>query len=310
VYNQICELFFYGCSFDYNFKIADVRFVVNFTDCHLEFSYQAGMTYLISVGPDDGSTFVMKGGRIIPVGGAPTQAFINVLTTANRGGGALFDGVNMVGLGQTLNFYFADGPGRIAVNNGFGGDNFTCPYLLSASSNLLSDPNFVQFGTLPDAFIVNDTAPITNRLIGTNIQLAQVTVGGTNYLQATRGATTGAATASFALVAPIKGKNARAGFKILVKSATSPAPTGTINIFFGYCTLIPISGSVTVPQFGNGVFPQLATITPNAASFMTEGTGQFTAPAYATHAVILVQMGNWGGNGDQLYFSAPEITEM
>lgn len=310
---RFLELFFYGCSIDYNFKIADISDgFVAFTDCHLEYSIQPGSSYMVVVGPTDGATFTMKGGYILVPSGTPTTAFINVTTTQHRGGGAFFDGVFMNGLGQTTAFNFSDGTGRIAVSNTLSIDTWQNPVIMNVNQNLLTDPLFQQNGgTLPDATIIADTATITSRLTGTNIQLSSIAGVGTNYLKATKGSTSSAFSAAFIITAPLKGKSARAGMKISVKSNTAGPPAGNINLYFGYCAFVPTSATNTVPTLANAYFPSQGPAPFNpTTSFVEYSAAQYTAPSWATHAMIYVEMGQWGANGNSLVFSTPVITEM
>lgn len=305
------NLMFYGCSIDYNVKVANINSgTVFFTDCHVEYSDAASV--MISVGSGNGATFRMSGGDIFRTTGTGTYAFIDVGTTQYRGGGAQFDGVFMNGIGQTTSVEFSTGTGRIAVNNSFSIDTWQNPTLLNLNQNLLTDPLFQQNGgTLPDATIIADTAAITNRLTGTNIQLSSIAGVGTNYLIATKGSTSSAFSAAFILFAPLKGKSARAGMKISVKSNTAGPPAGNINLFFGYCAFLPTSATNTVPTFANAIFPAQGPAAFNpTTSFVEYSAAQFTAPSWATHAMIYVEMGQWGSNGNSLAFSTPVITEM
>ena len=305
--NASGEFVFSQCSFDYNprhFYINGGR--VNLSGCHIE-----GATYAaepIYIGSANGGTFVMQGGWMLCTG-SNTSSIVSVNTTANKGGGASFRDVSMNNLGSAT--YFATGTGRCTVSNTFSYDTRQNPLLLSAAGNLLVDGGF-EGSVVADAFISADTVAITSRVTGTNIALTNSSTyarTGTQSLKAAK--TYGAGTAcAFVILGALQDKSSASNKKLYYKKPGSE--TGTVFVSFGYAN-IQSSPTTGVPYVYKELDSGTTTITFTSSAVdwtvLQSAEPILTAPSWATHSVIVVNMANFVGPGN-LYFDDAEITAL
>ena len=295
---------FTSCSFDYSTRVASVlagRVFLN--NCHVEASNYAAEPFYLS--GSTGATLVMNGGWLLCTG-TNTSNIAYVGTTASKGGGAFFRDVFMNN--TTTATYFATGTGNIEVSNPVTYDTpSNLPILLRLDQSLAIDGGFEQT-TPQDVFITSDTAAITSRLTGTDIQLASVAANprsGSRSLKMTK-VFDGGSACGFAFVAPLKAGKRYAGTRVWY--AKYGSQTGTMYISYYFAA---VRDSTTTPQIVKLGSLATTTITFTSSTVAyTAVTGGFDlgkAPAWATHIVMSVNADGVGA-GD-LYFDDFEAYE-
>ena len=295
---------FQACSFDYNAKQFKVQQGRVFLDgCHVEATNYTVEPFV--VGSGNGATLIMNGGWLLCVG-SNTVSIVNCTTTALQGGGAYFNNVSMNNLGTAE--YFATGNGVVEVNGVVSYDTRLNPLLLSAKQNRLMDGSF-EGATVVDATIAEDTAAITSRTSGTNINL---TLDGTQFrsgtqsLKATKAFGSGSKS-SFRLLAPVD-RNMSCGKRIFYKKPGSQ--TGTMTITHGWVNVVYDQAGVPIILKAVAVGSLNVVFNASAVDWTEFKTGEPVqkAPAWATHAYLTVSM--FAMNAGDLYFDDAIFTQM
>jgi hypothetical protein len=300
--NAAGGIHFINCSVDYNTDFGEVRAgYVTLTDCHMELSTYTS-SYLNANGV--GAAIDMNGGWLVCSGvcphnsdsfayaaaGAsvrirPTKAN-NMLNVANRWGkGAGFIDVDI------YNSYSIT-------------DN---PIITSDSNNILADGGFKSTKIVDDVFITDDTAPITSRTSGTNINLstsADAFKTGAKSLKATK--TFGSGSPSSFMIAASIEKHSRVGISLNYKKID--AATGTMYISWAYAAGYKVdSNGVPLLSKIEGFATKTVSLSgPTEWVNVTRGEPFGKSPAWATHIAILVNMD--GLNAGSVYFDDVVIT--
>lgn len=306
---------FNGCSLDYNTKqVSVLAGKVFLTDCHVEASDYAATP--ITIANSNGATFVMRGGWLLVTSAIPNSmsSIINCATTANQGGGALFDGVYMNNL-QTTTGYFAEGVGTVKIKNYFSTNTSNNPQLLSSAANKLSDGGFeTTFGATyatDNWFIFADGAAITDRLNGTNIDAAQSNTyarSGTYSLKLTKNTAAGNV-AAYMLAVPVSPGD-RAACKFYVKRPGTEA--GAVTFSLGYGSFINNASGIPIALRAATHASDSTTLAGGAAvdwTSIAEGEPTERAPEWATHYYINIVMTAVVGSAS-IYIDDVEVTVM
>lgn len=293
---------FINCSVDYNTDFGEVRAgYVTLTDCHMEIGTYTS-SYLNANGV--GAAIDMNGGWLLCTGRCPhnSDSFAyaaegasvrirptkanNMLNTANRwgkGGGVIDVDI--------CNSY------QITEN----------PIITADSNNLLADGSFESTTVVDDVFITDDTAPITSRTSGTNINLstsADAFKTGAKSLKATKTFGSGSPS-SFAITAYIE-KHSRVGIALNYKKID--AATGTMHISWAYAAGYKVDSN-GVPRLSKieGIGTKTVSLSgPTEWVNVTRGEPFGKSPAWATHIAILVNMDSIAAGS--VYFDDVVIT--
>lgn len=306
--NSNGSLVFANCSFDYNIKQFELSGASKtfLTNCHVEANNYALPPITLT---GDGCTFVMKGGWFLITGSIPHTCSSIVNCNSSGNGGAEFDSVFMHNL-LTSTGYFAEGTGSVEVRY-FGNATTSNPKLLSANKNLLASGSLESTIFPADNIFINtDTAAITSRVTGTNIQLTRDTSvfrTGTASLKAHKVGGSGS-NALFIIAVPI-GLRSKPNHRLYYKKPGTE--TGTMFISCGFATLDILSSGI--PKILNNMTrsSQTVTFTSSAVDWTVQASGDpvVTVPSWATHYYISVNISNFVGPGD-VYFDDIEITTM
>lgn len=217
-------------------------------------------------------------------------------------------GLTMVDGSYTIN----DGAGPfktdkvVCIN---GGGNPRIPTLKAEAQNLIADPNFAK-SSIVEWYISSDTAAITSRTVGSNVNLAKDTAtfrtGGDASMKVTKTYGAGSA-ATIQIVVPIKsGKLAM--YELYMKGTSL---TGNIYVTAFHCsraynTSIGTPVSARTVQFGPSKTIDSSTLTDWVR--VAQSTRRDYTPEWATHMIIEINMVSMK-NGD-LYIDDVRATEL
>ena len=194
------------------------------------------------------------------------------------------------------------------------------PALTSSLNNLAIDGGFESAnGILDDVSIAQDTASITSRVVGTNINItqssAQAHSGSKSLAFAKINATVSVADGQIAI--PLQSRQGRLGlslwYDIVSGIPASSTGSGTIYVTLNWAAGMRVNAS-GVPSWTQRITVPLGTLTLNNAAYPSGGWTNWLvkvgrAPAWATHALIYVSLDNWIGP-DTIYFDDLVLTTM
>ena len=307
--NANAGFFFSACSFDYNakqFNISGTK--VYLANCHVE----AGKTTYTSTPitlAGDGGTFIMFGGWLLQTGAsAATNGYV-VDTTAS-GGLALFDGV-FINNSQTSTGLFATGTGEVILKRCQSNATSLNPQLLSSVASLLADGGFEQTTVRDDVFVYIDTAAITSRTDGANIDLSTSTAQARTGSRSLRFDKVGGAfsDSDFIIAAPVRHGSHPAARLYYRKPG---AETGTMFVDTAFARLgVNGSGVPVVLHKAASIASVQVTFTSAAVGWTEVVSAEPTerTPAWATHFIIIFNLTQFVGPG-AVYFDDVLITEM
>jgi len=306
-YNSEGELRFTACSFDYNLKQFDISGgKVGLTECHIEAEKATYTSTPISVA-GDGGLFTMHGGWLLQTGdGAASNAYVVNVGHANAY--AYFDGVFMNN-NQTTTGKFGQGVGPLRVTNTHSYATSLNPRLLSDFSNSLSDSGFELAAIVDNIFVSSDTAAITSRITGTNVNIALSTAWVENGAQALRIRKVGGTStnAAITIAAPISPRSFPA-FKLSYSKPGTEA--GSISIASAFATLQENGNGVPVVGKTQDIDAIEPTFTSTATGWIQHQSGEpsVRAPAWATHLIVTISLFNFPA-GD-IYIDNAFISEL
>jgi hypothetical protein len=320
------EHFLFGCSVDYTNQLVVGQGSPNrlhLSQCHVEprgvsvGGDPTSTSILLGNGSDpraavsgrdsfididgNGSYFRMAGGWFDPnnTGGNGPYSYSNLVNLRSKSSLAVFDGVAMDNMWNTNNCFWT-GLGNCIVENTQikndpSGANMPSRITDQARGNLLREGQFTT-GSFPDLwYISTDTATVTNRLTGTNINITRPS--GQNVMRLTKVAS-GAGRIS--CLVPIR-KNCKIS---MFGEVLRPSSGNAAGDLFAELRWVNMQGldSNGVPILGNpdGVTArtsvQLTNTTGAWTSFelkVTESTGtpgtmDDVAPSWATHVRVVI----------------------
>lgn len=239
--NAAGNIHFNGSSIDYCGVIADAqRGGIHFDNCHIEGNSVAvpytDIPFQTSTNQD--SVITVTGGRWTNAVTLNTTGITYCVDCDNTdsAGGVIFDGVLIYNT-LTTTGKFASGVGRVLTKNllvYYSGAGLTENDMLSDALTLLQDGGFEK-ATVDEVVIYADTAGITDRVNGANIDLTTSAVAkrtGAKSLCITK---VGAGAARARLILPITDKTKHIGWSLYY--AKPGVETGQIYIY-GYYTQV------------------------------------------------------------------------
>lgn len=310
------EMFFSQCSIDYNTKqIETTSGVVICTDCHIESDPSVHTSAPFTCNTSGASGLLRFAGcRFVYKSVAGNAGFTSMFDTDNTTGGVVIDNC-WYDIGGTVlpSSWIAKktGVGRYVETNYATNPNTNVLWWPTATSgeNLMNDPGFEGAAFPQDLIqIEGDTAAITARITGTNINLTQDATqyhSGAKSLKMQKGA---GFNARFAIIVPIRNKGRVFGSIWYTKPGTG---AGSFIIGVGYLNMLAMGNAITNPLTYNETDTGSVTIAISGTSAIG-WTQQFlnfpVAPANATHAYIFVNANSFTGS-DALYFDDLVMTE-
>lgn len=278
---------FVACSFTYNGDIAVLSGGAKafLSDCHIEDS-DTNPNVMFTITNDwgylsvRGGVFMIEGST--PIGSRTRPAYVS--TTDAK---VLFADVWMQNIGLASGT-FATGTVEVRGTH-FPSTATTFAKLIDAGQNLLYDGSFEQAGVFDAWAIVADTAPITDRLNGANIDLSRSTVTartGTGSLRIHKNNLAGAAKA--ALFVPVQpGRPMSWELYVSVPSADQGAIT-----YRAAWAIVDRHGyrELETAQQSDISKPSTA---PLAWTVKDSGARWRVPPPWATHLVISLDLGAW-----------------
>lgn len=292
-----------GSSLDYNGVQAVAQAGRIFLDnCHIEATNYASEPFVTY--PVNGATIIINGGWMLCTGSNTSVIFLSQ-TTARQGGGITVKDmfINAMGTGR-----WKSGVGRFSLTNITSFNTSNNPKLSSATENRLTDGGF-EGATVLDAIITADSAAITSRTVGTNINLTtSVTYARTGARSLKVAKTFGGGSAcQFMLIVPLS----RMGSLCHSLGYYKKPGAGTGNVFIstGY-TSLQINAGVELPVQSVITGTETVTFTAAAVDWTATQSGEpsTSAPSWATHFFVAVNMDSFVGP-DSIYFDDFEFYE-
>ena len=269
--------------------------------CHMEAGTYASAPFVTY--PVNGATIVIDGGWM-QCTGANTSTIFESQATEAQGGGIFVSNVFMNSLGSGR---WKSGPGRFSLVNPISYNISSNPTLSSLAENRLADGGF-EMATVIEAFITADTAPITSRTAGSNINLTTSTAqarSGARSLRMLKSFGAGSP-CSFVIAVPLARVGSLVNFLGYLKKPG--ADTGQVFISSGYAKIQNINGLDTLQKItSSGLDTVTFTAAPVDWRSTATGEPQTHAPGWATHFIVSVNADNFSGGS--LYFDDFELYE-
>lgn len=302
--NPNCALHFDHCSVDYN----EVNCVaeegrVFFDVCHIEADSYATPPFVTY--PVNGATIKIDGGWMLCTG-TNTSDIFESQTTENQGGGIFVDGVSMNNMGSGR---WNTGTGRFTIDAISSYDVSNNPKLCSPIQNKLGDGGF-ELATVIDAFIESDTAAITARTVGANINLTTSATHARTGAKSLKAAKTfgGGSACIFSLCATLSKNQPIVNYAGYYKKPN--AGTGDVYITHSFVKVVQDAGiDVVVKSLVVGTTSVTFTAAAVDWTLLQSGEPTVHAPEWATHYTVQVNMDGFVGP-DDIYFDDFEIYEI
>jgi hypothetical protein len=303
-------LYLIGSSLDYNARQIVIEGAhVTLTDCHVEARDHESPP--ITVAGNGGSLHV-SGGWFVLTGDHPrtVPAIVECALPPGAAGGVIFYGAF---LNNLLTKGSAESGPRLAIGGGpvrlVGVQSYDItqnPRIIGEAQNRLRDGDFE--GESPrDPFILADTAPVIDRLVGANIILSSSTDMARRGARSLRCRKLGKAgsEASFSFIVPIT-PGQIADFELYYRRPG--LETGTIHISHGYGlgTLGPAGIPGLVDAVSSGATEERLPHGDNGWVRVASGEPTVRAPAWASCFFVQVNLVNF--NGGDIYFDQAIIT--
>lgn len=293
---------FDNVSLDYNGVQAVAKAGKIFlSHCHMEAGTYASAPFVTY--RENGATIVINGGWMQCTGNNTSTIFESQATEA-QGGGIFVSNVFMNSLGSGR---WKTGSGRFSLVNPTSYNINSNPTLSSAAENRLADGGF-EMDTVIEAFITTDTAPITSRTVGSNIDLTTSTAQSRSGMRSLRmfksfGA---GSLCSFVIAVPLARVGSLANFLGYLKKPGTE--TGQVFVSNGYAKIQNINGLDTLLRVTTrGLDTITFTADPVDWRSVASGEPQTHAPGWASHFIVSVNADNFSAGA--LYFDDFEFYE-
>lgn len=293
---------FNNCSIDYNTDFGEVRAgYVTLTDCHMEINTYTS-SYLKANGV--GSAIDMNGGWLLCSGIGPHNS--DSFAYSSAGASVRIRPTKSNNM-QNIANRWGKGAGHIDIEIYNSYAITQNPTITADSNNLLSDGGFESSAIIDDIFIYSDTAAITSRTSGANINLstsADAFKTGAKSLKATK--TFGGGSSSSFKIASLIENHSRVGIEINYKKTDTAI--GTMYVSYAYASGYKVNGD-GVPSFAKTEIIGNETVVFSAPTEwvkLIRGEPFGKSPIWATHIAILVNMD--GLTAGSVYFDDIVIT--
>lgn len=302
--NQFADVFFQNCSLDYTNQLCTVAAGrVDFQNCHMEFgNYNAGGSgagaapaAIIVVGSADAGADVrfMGGTLICPATTQPTT----IVDCQSTIGQVLFDNVFMVNAYGSSNLFNSSSAGRVTIRNyrpaNYGSLKY--PMMQGAIHNAVIGTN--EQTTVDDPwYVTSDGGTITGRLTSTNTNITTSTTTartGSRSLKVASGAGTGGEATLFVPVKPGQAVDLSAWY------AKPGSETGTVYVYSYWVSAALSPTGALIINKSSSINGANVTLTSSALAwtqFITSAVGNGSAPDWATHLILNVNVVSFVGN--------------
>jgi len=290
-----------ACSLDYcTQQIKVTRGRVFCSVCHIEGKEYASSPFVVE--NNNGAFLQIQGGWVL----ATTTPTAEPFSIGAAGAVQLHD-CFVNGMGSSL--AWASGTGLLSTRNIASYSISNNPLLLRSQDNILADGGFEEASVF-DAFITADTAAITSRTSGANINLTTSATEARSGSKSLKAAKTfgGGSLCGFCIGAPILDRKSNSTFRGYYKKPGSE--TGTMLLIRQFARVEIIDGQPVITK-ATTIGDLAVTFTSSAVDWTKFQTTEplLKTPSWANYTLLTVNLNNFIGAGS-VYFDDFEFFEI